>query len=85
MYSTMDRLFETYGAPIMNEINRFPSREIDDLLDSLPIEKKRRVDIYDKARLLFYQSSVDAFSIGLHLGLSLTQNDNIRRPGPEQV
>lgn len=79
-----ERLFDVYGTPIIEELNHFPHQKVIDLLNSLPIEEKRRIDFYDQARHLYFQWSVDAFSIGLHLGLSLLDH-NIRRPGPEKV
>lgn len=78
-----ERLFDTYAIPILEEIKHFPYQELDDLLNSLPIDKTLRVDLFDRARNLYFQWSADAFVTGLHLGLSLL-NNNIRRPGPEK-
>lgn len=77
------RLFESYGEAVLDELNRFPSGEVTDLLNSLPIEEIRRIDLYDQAHRLYLQCSADAFVIGLHLGLSLL-NDNVRRRSPEK-
>ena len=84
VYSVEERLFDTYGESVLKQQNPSPCREVIDFLDSLPIEEDRRIDLYDKVDQLYLRCSTDAFSIGLHLGLSLLGN-NIRRPGPEQA
>lgn len=83
MLSVEQTLFETYGESLLKELNRFPEREVIDLLNSLPIEEGRRIDFFDRACRFYYQASADAFALGLHLGLSLLNND-VRRQGPQK-
>lgn len=84
MHSTIEKLFDTYGESVLKDLDRFPDGELIDLLNALPLEESRRIDLFDKARHYYYQWSADAFVIGLHLGLSLLNNE-IRRPRPEKV
>ncbi|MCI9113490.1 MAG: hypothetical protein HFF96_04385 [Oscillibacter sp.] len=83
MNPTMQRLFDTYGESVLKDLDRFPHGELVDLLNSLPIKESRRIDLYDRASHYYFQWSADAFVIGLHLGLSLL-NDNVRRPRPQK-
>ena len=83
MNPTIEKLFDTYGESVLKDLDRFPDGELIDLLNSLPLEESRRIDFFDKARHYYFQWSADAFAIGLHLGLSLLNND-IRRFRPEQ-
>lgn len=78
------RLFDTYGESVLKDIDHFPDGELIDLLNSLPIEESRRISIFDQAQHYYFQWSADAFVIGLHLGLSLLNNE-IRRFRPEKV
>lgn len=84
MRTVEERLYDAYGTPIIEELKHFTDQELTDLLNSLPIEDSRRVKFYDQARHYYFQWSVDAFSVGLHLGLSLL-DDKVCRPRPEQV
>ena len=83
MQSIEEKLFDAYGTPIIEELAHFPNNELIDLLNSLPMEESSRVDFFDQARHYYFQWSVDAFSVGLHLGLSLLE-DKVCRPGPKQ-
>lgn len=76
-------LFDSYAASVLDELDRFPSKELVGLLNSLPLEESRRGDLYGQARRLYFQWSADAFAVGLHLGLSLL-NDNVCRLRPEK-
>ena len=84
MTSIEEHLFDAYATPILNEMNHFPHRELEELLRSLPMEPSRRIDLFDRARQLYFQWSADAFALGLHLGLSLL-GSQVCRPGPEKV
>ena len=84
MLTIEQRLFETYGASILDGLDSFPGREVMDFLSTLPIDRDRRIDLYDRASRFYDQWSADAFAAGLHLGLSLRSGD-IRRRCPEQV
>ena len=84
MEQITQRLFETYGESVLKDLDRFPEGELIDLLNALPLEENRRIDLFDKARHYYFQWSADAFVIGLHLGLSLL-NDNIRRFRPKKI
>lgn len=79
----VQKIFDTYGESVLKDLDRFPDGELIDLLNDLPLEESRRINLYDRATHYYYQWSADAFAIGLHLGLSLF-NDNIRRSGPQK-
>ena len=83
MNSTVQRLFDTYGESVLKDLGNFPHEELVVLLNALPIEECRRIQLYDQISLYHYQWSADAFAVGLHLGLSLL-NDNVRCPRPQE-
>ena len=83
MNTTMEKLFDTYGESVLKDLGSFPGREVDDLLNSLPIEESRRLDLFDQINRFYLDWSTDALTVGLHLGLTLSNHD-IRRFRPEQ-
>ena len=83
MNTTMEKLFDTYGESVLKDLGSFPGREVDDLLNSLPIEESRRLDLFDQINRFYLDWSTDAFTVRLHLGLTLSNHD-IRRFRPEQ-
>lgn len=84
MNQTTQRLFDTYGESVLKDLDRFPDGELIDLLNSLPIEESRRLDLFDQINRFYLDWSTDAFTVGLHLGLTLSNHD-IRRLRPEKV
>jgi hypothetical protein len=84
MDTMYEKLFHTYGVSILKELENFPSSDIQDLLDTLPLSQERKIQLIDACSQYYYQWSADAFVIGLHLGLSLL-HDDIRRGGSQQV
>ena len=80
-----EKLFDTYGESVLQELdNAYDDQEILAHLDTLQQNKKARLHLQD---LFFeYRSrwSVDAFALGLHLGLSLL-HDDVRRIRLKQV
>jgi hypothetical protein len=83
MDSVYEKLFHTYGASVLRELETFPGPEIQALVESLPLSRERRVEVLDACAQHYYQWSADAFVLGLHLGLSL-RYDDIRRGGLQQ-
>ena len=71
------RLFDGYAADILQKADPFDSKSVDQLADSLSLSG-------DAFLARYLQWSTDAFTLGLHLGLSLV-HDNVRRGGPQQV
>ena len=82
MDPTIQRLFDTYGESVLKDLGNFPHEELVVLLNALPIGEHRRIQLYDQISLYHYQWSADDFTVGLHLGLTLS-NNNIRRLRPE--
>ncbi|WP_300411667.1 hypothetical protein [uncultured Oscillibacter sp.] len=82
MDPTIQRLFDTYGESVLKDLGNFPHEELVVLLNALPIGEHRRIQLYDQISLYHYQWSAGAFTVGLHLGLTLS-NNNIRRLRPE--
>ena len=67
------RLFDGYAADILQKADPFDSKSGD-----------ARLCLQDAFLARYLQWSTDAFTLGLHLGLSLV-HDNVRRGGPQQV
>ena len=81
------RLFDGYAADILQKADPFDSKSVDQLaalLDSMALDDRDRVKLVDAFCSWHLQWSTDAFTLGLHLGLSLV-HDNVRRGGPQQV
>lgn len=78
MASVYETLFASYASSILQTLDRdYDEREILARLDAIPLEKAVR----SRTEALFceyhFRWSVDAFALGLHLGLSLRED---RRP-----
>lgn len=84
MNTTLEKLFDTYGEAVLKDLGSFPGGEVDDLLNSLPIGESRRLDLFDQITRFYLDWSTDAFTVGLHLGLTLSNHD-VRRFRPEKV
>ena len=77
------RLFDGYAADIRKQTPS-TSKSVDQLADSLSLSGDARLCLQDAFLARYLQWSTDAFTLGLHLGLSLV-DDNVRRGGPQQV
>lgn len=75
------RLFDGYAADILQKADPFDSKSVDQLADSLSLSGDARLCLQDAFLARYLQWSTDAFTLGLHLGLSLV-HDNVRRGGP---
>ena len=73
-----------YPADILQTPDPFDSKSVDQLADSLSLSGDARLCLQDAFLARYLQWSTDAFTLGLHLGLSLV-HDNVRRGGPQQV
>lgn len=80
MNSIYEKLFDGYAAPFLQE----SSHAVSALLAPLPLSESQRIDLADALDALCLQQSTDAFTVGLHLGLSLL-HDDVRRTRPQQV
>ena len=76
--------FDGYAADILQKADPFDSKSVDQLADSLSLSGDARLCLQDAFLARYLQWSTDAFTLGLHLGLSLV-HDNVRRGGPQQV
>ena len=76
--------FDGYAADILQKEDPFDSKSVDQLADSLSLSGDARLCLQDAFLARYLQWSTDAFTLGLHLGLSLV-HDNVRRGGPQQV
>lgn len=85
MDSLYEKLFSSYGASVLQDLDRdYSEEEILSRLEELPLEKKARLRLEGLFFEYHHRWSVDAFTLGLHLGLSLLCDD-IRRVRPQQV
>ncbi len=71
------RLFDSYCDPILQRAENFDETYLRNLFDSVNLEKSLHIKLLDALLDLHYQWSLDAFAVGLHLGLSL------HRPSPQ--
>lgn len=78
-----EKLFETYGSAALENAENFDNAGLEKLLGTLPIDADARRRLMDTFADHYFQWSLDAFALGLHLGLSLCRD--IRCGGPQQL
>lgn len=78
MTRILEELFETYGNSIMQKNELYEEKEVMAALDRLAMDQTAKVEVCDLLFGYYFRWSTAAFSIGLHLGLSLT--GDFRRP-----
>ena len=76
-------LFDTYGDSILREQNTYGEDAINRVLAPLSLDPKALLEVDNLFFNYYYRWSVDAFVLGLHLGLSLLDGQ-IRRPSPQE-
>lgn len=76
MTTIFEKLFDTYGESIMREHALYEEAEIMAALDKLPMDPSAKVEVCDLFSNCYLRWSTAAFSIGLHLGLSLLGQQN---------
>lgn len=78
-----ERLFNYYCDPILRDAENFDPSALQKALADFPLTESDRGKLLDVFWDNHYQWSLDAFAVGLHLGLSL--NSDVRRRRPQQV
>lgn len=79
-----EKLFDTYGDSTLRDISVYDEAEMDAEMEKLPLDKAAKVALSSILLQYYYRWSTDAFTLGLHLGLSLL-HDDVRRARPQQV
>lgn len=74
-----EKLFDTYGDTILREHENYNEDEINEHLEKLPIDKATRLDVDNLFFNYYFRWSIDAFTLGLHLGLTLLE-PQVHRP-----
>lgn len=77
------RLFNLYCDPILQDAENYDEAALRKLLDEYSLTGEGRRRLLDAFFDHYLQWSLDAFAVGLHLGLSL--RGDVRRGGPQQV
>ena len=78
------RLFDGYAADILQDAGTFDAKSLESFAESLSLTGEALLCLQDAFLARYLQWFTDAFTLGLHLGLSLV-HDNVRRGGPQQV
>ena len=76
MTTIFEKLFDTYGESIMREHALYEEAEVMEALDKLPMDRSTKVAVSNLLFAYYFRWSTAAFSIGLHLGLSLLGEQN---------
>ena len=71
MKSLFEKLFDTYGDTVLREQGVYSEAKILAALDEMPLDRSTKIDICDLFSNHYFRWSTAAFSVGLHLGLSL--------------
>lgn len=79
-----EKLFDTYGDSTLRDIGVYDEAEMDAEMEKLPLDKAAKIALSSILFQYYYRWSTDAFTLGLHLGLSLL-HDDVRRARPQQV
>lgn len=79
-----EKLFDTYGCATLKEVGNHDEDTICALLEQNAPDQGARLALEDAFFDRYLRWSADAFSLGLHLGLSLL-HDQVRRVRPQQV
>lgn len=77
------RLFDLYCAPILQNAENFDQSALEKVIAPFSLTGEQRVKLMDAFFDNYTQWSLDAFAVGLHLGLSLHRD--VRHGGPQQV
>lgn len=88
MNTIYKRLFLTYGDSLLEDSGNFDSKEILSRLEELVPDRKACLRLEDLLYAYYTQWSIDAFAIGLHLGLSLLREEsrlNGSVKGPKKI
>lgn len=80
MTSILEALFDTYGDHLMQEQAPYDEAEIQAALGRMSMPKDMQIQVCDLLSNRYLRWGTAAFSIGLHLGLSLMQDCSGHRP-----
>lgn len=78
-----EKLFDYYCSPILQKAENFNDSDLEKILDGYPLTKEHHLQLIEIFFDHYMQWSLDAFAVGLHLGLSLYSD--VRRGRPQQV
>ncbi len=74
MSDIYEKLFDCYGDQILRESGCRKEMEIMRFVDALSVAEDTKVEISDYLSNSYYRWSTNAFALGMHLGLSLSNN-----------
>lgn len=72
MLNVYDNLFDLYGDFILHESGCCIEREIDNFMAPLHLDADTKGEMQDFLSNAYYRWSTNAFALGVHLGLSLS-------------
>lgn len=78
-----EKLFDYYCDPVLKMTENFDEPALRKLMDEFSLTGEARRKLIDVIYDNYMQWSLDAFAVGLHLGLSLSRD--VRRGRPQQV
>lgn len=73
MTRTYEWLFEHYASPLLEDMRLPQVQFFQQLVDSLPLTVEDRLSVVDRAADLQLQMGVEAFALGVQLGIQLNQ------------
>ena len=83
MSNIYEKLFELYGDAALQECGCRKRVEITKFADTMQTDDDTKIKVSDYLSESYYRWSTNAFALGIHLGLSLS-NDQISGFGPQK-
>ncbi len=80
MNTVDEKLFDYYCNPILQNAENFNEPALQKLMDEFSLTGEARREMIDAFFDNYIQWSLDAFAVGLHLGLSLGRDVRCGRP-----
>lgn len=74
-----EKLYDLYACEILKEAEAYDEPALKELIDRLPLDKASKHHLLDQTFEYYLRWTLDAFSIGLQLGVRLLSGSGLRQ------
>lgn len=74
-----EKLYDLYACEILEEAKAYDEPALKALIDRLPLDKASKHRLLDQAFECYLRWTLDAFSVGLQLGVRLLSGSGLRQ------